>query len=283
VNSVLPHLSTLVSRKKVYRDISDGLKGLHEKEASKGRRYLPNFIIIGAAKSATTTLATILPRHPDIFFCRHKEPKFFGRCYDKGWDWYRKIFRPGKGYALRGEASTMYASRLGSFRYAPELMHRYLPDVKLVYVVRHPMERLVSHWRHLKGRHPGYVAFDKILSKRSASKRLIGCSSYFARLQEFRAFFPDQQIHCLTFEDLTSDPTSALAGLLTFLGASVKPELLLDDGVLPRVNEAGEKGRTYIEAPQWSADMHSKIVDLLEPDAELFLSYLGKPQGYWSW
>jgi hypothetical protein len=283
VNSVLPHLLPLVSRKKVYRAISDGLKGLHHEEASKGRSYLPNFIIIGAAKSATTTLATILPRHPDIFFCRHKEPKFFGRCYDKGWDWYRKIFLPGEGCALRGEASTMYASPLGSFRYTPELMHLYLPDVKLVYIVRHPLERLVSHWRHLKGRHPEYVSFDRILSKRSAAKRLIGCSSYFTRLQEFRQFFPDQQIHCLTFEDLLADPAAVLASLLNFLGATAQPQWLLEDGALPRVNEAGQKGRAYVPAPLWPPEMRSRMVDLLRPDAESFLSYIGKPLSYWTW
>lgn len=283
MNSVVPHLIPVVSRKKVHREIAAGLQGLHERQAFKGRRYLPNFIIIGAAKSATTTLATILPRHPDIFFCRHKEPKFFGRCYDKGWHWYRKIFRPGRGYLLRGEASTMYASPLGSFRYTPALIHRYLPEVKIIYIVRHPLDRLVSHWRHLKGRHPDYIPFDRILSKHSTSKRLIGCSSYFTRIQEFRKFFPDRQIHCLTFEDLVADPSAVLADLLAFLGAPVQPELLLDQGRLPHVNEAGQKGRAYVEPPRWPAELRSVVVKKLKPDAESFLSYIGKPPNYWSW
>lgn len=283
MNSIVTHLLPIVSRKKVFQDISDGLSGLHQEEAVKGAQFLPNFIIIGAAKSATTTLATILPRHPDIFFCRHKEPKFFGRCYDKGWGWYRKIFLPGEGYLLRGEASTMYASPLGSFRYTPELMHQYLPNVKIIYVVRHPLERLVSHWRHLKGRHPEYVPFERILSKRSAAKRLIGCSSYFARIQKFRKFFPDDQIHCLTFEDLLADPVAALSALLEFLGVTVQPELLLDDGRLPRVNNVGDKGRAYVALPRWPAAMRRRTVDLLRPDAELFLDYIGKPKNYWTW
>ena len=279
VSSMIP--STF--KKKLHRDIADGLRGIHEQEAFKGRRYLPNFIIIGAAKSATTTLATVLPRHPDIFFCRHKEPKFFGRCYDKGWRWYRKIFRPGRGYLLRGEASTMYASPLGSFRYTPELMHRYLPELKIIYIVRHPLDRLVSHWRHLKGRHPKYTSFDRILSKRSAARRLVGCSLYFERIQQFRKFYPDQQIHCLTFEDLDADPGPVLAELLGFLGASVHPDRLLDAGRLPRENEAGEKGRKFVDLPQGPTDMRRRMVGLVKPDAELFLSYIGKPLDYWTW
>lgn len=283
MNSLTPFILGKLARKPVYRHISDGLEGLHEKQALKGHSYLPNFIIIGAAKSATTTLATILSRHPDCFVSHPKEPKFFGRRYDRGWPWYRKIFRPGRGYLLRGEASTMYASPLGSFRFTPQLIHRYLPEVKIVYVVRHPLDRLVSHWRHLKGRRPGFVPFERILSKRHPTKLLIGCSSYYARIQQFRKFFPDDQIHCLTFEDLTTEPSVVLAALLDFLGAPVRSELLLDDGRLPMVNEAGDKGRAYVEIPQWPEGMRRKIVDLLRPDAESFLGYVGKPQDYWRW
>ncbi|MGB5134610.1 MAG: sulfotransferase [Prochlorococcaceae cyanobacterium] len=283
MNSLTPFILAKIARKQVYRNILDGLNGLHQQEVHRGQGYLPNFIIIGAAKSATTTLATILPRHPDCFISHPKEPKFFGRRYDRGWSWYRKIFRPGRGYLLRGEASTMYASPLGSFRYTPQLIHHCLPDVKIVYVVRHPLDRLVSHWRHLKGRRPGFVRFDQILSKRHPSKLLIGCSSYYARIQEFRRFFPDDQIHCLTFEDLISEPTLVLSALLKFLGAPILPDFLLDEGRLPVVNEAGDKGRTYVGLPEWPVGMRKKVVDLLRPDAESFLSYIGKPQDYWTW
>lgn len=283
MNLLFSSISPLTPRKKLHRKIAEGIKGLHDKQAQKGGQYLPNFIIIGAAKSATTTLATILPRHPDIFFSRPKEPKFFGRRYGKGWRWYRKIFRPGKGYMFRGEASTMYASTLGSFRYTPRLMHRYLPDVKIIYVVRHPLDRLVSQWRHLKGRQPGYVEFANILSDRRATDLLLGCSQYFSRIQEFRRYFPDEQIHCLTFEDLLDDPHRVLSDLLLFIGASARPDLLLDNGRLPRVNEAGEKGRAYVDVPAWPIRMRRRIVELLKPDSESFLHYIGKTPDYWSW
>ena len=88
-----------------------GLDGKHTNLANKYQETLPNFIIIGAAKSATTTLTTILPKHPDIFISNPKEPKFFGRNYKKGWKWYASRFKPGRDYVLRGEASTMYTCR----------------------------------------------------------------------------------------------------------------------------------------------------------------------------
>ena len=78
--------------------IQKGLKDKHAALALKHEESLPNFIIIGAAKSATTTLTTILPKHPDIFISKPKEPKFFGRYYNKGWDWYASRFSEGSGF-----------------------------------------------------------------------------------------------------------------------------------------------------------------------------------------
>jgi hypothetical protein len=162
-------------------------------------------------------------------------------------------------------------------------MHQYLPNLKIVYVVRHPLDRLVSQWRHLKGRRPDYVAFEDFLSSRHAAQLLIGCSRYYERINCYRHFFPDSQIHCLTFEDLLADPVAVLNGLLSFLGVAAGSEALLDQGALPRVNQAGEKGREFIPCPHWPALLRNRVIELLRPDAEAFLGYVGKPPNYWPW
>jgi hypothetical protein len=264
--------------------IEAGLRGEHEAEVIALGRRVPNFIIIGAAKSATTTLTTILPRHPDFFISRPKEPKFFGRRYDKGWSWYGRLFKAGRSCKLRGEGSTMYASALNSFAQAPALMHRYLPELKLVYVVRNPLDRIVSQWRHRKGRQTRTRDFQGLMRSRHLRKLVVGCSLYHERLQSFRQFYPDAQIHCLTFEDLIAAPRPTLTALLTFLGASTAPEhidLLLDDGRLPRVNEAGDKGRALVEAPPWTDKLRSEVLEVVRPDAERMLAYMGKPLDTW--
>ena len=143
--------------------IQQGLNDEHAALALKHTGSLPNFIIIGAAKSATTTLTTILPKHPDIFISKPKEPKFFGRYYSKGWDWYANRFSDGQGLALRGEGSTMYTSQMKAFKDTPELMHRHLPKLKLIYIVRHPLDRIVSQWRHYRGRHPECPDFSDFM------------------------------------------------------------------------------------------------------------------------
>jgi hypothetical protein len=264
--------------------IEAGLRGDHAADVEALGRRLPNFIIIGAAKSATTTLTTILPRHPEIYISHPKEPKFFGRRYDKGWHWYGRLFKAGKGCRLRGEGSTMYASALKSFTHAPALMHRYLPDLKLVYVVRDPLKRIVSQWRHRKGRQPRTRDFQQLMASRHLRRLVVGCSLYHERLQSFRQFYPDNQIHCLTFEDLIATPRPTLTGLLTFLGASTTGDevsLLLDQGALPQVNEAGEKGRLLVPEPQWSEKLSRQVLEVVRPDAEQMLTYMGKPLNTW--
>jgi hypothetical protein len=266
------------------RVIEAGLRGEHQAEVEALGRRLPNFIIIGAAKSATTTLTTILPRHPDIFVSLPKEPKFFGRRYDKGWQWYGRLFKPGKRCKLRGEGSTMYASALKSFDHAPALMHRYLPNLKLVYVVRDPLKRIESQWRHRKGRHARTHDFRNLMGSSHLRRLVVGCSLYHERLQSFRKFYPDSQIHCLTFEDLVSDPHPTLKTLLQFLGASATPvqvERLLDNGALPQVNEAGDKGRTLVPEPEWTPRLRRQVLNLIRPDAEAMLKYMGKPLDSW--
>ena len=268
---------------KTLNPIQQGLDGAHAELARQHRDSLPNFIIIGAAKSATTTLTTILPQHPDIFISKPKEPKFFGRNYDKGWDWYASLFAKGRDACLRGEGSTMYASRQKKFRHTAELMHRHLPELKLIYIVRHPLDRIVSQWRHVRGRQPHCPDFSELMSDTYLRRLVVGCSMYYRRLSKFRRFYPDQQIHCMTFEDLLANPKPSLEGVLHFLGVNdPQVTMLLDPaGRLPRENEAGAKGRGHVEKPQWQPDLKARVLQKIRPDANKMLAHMGKPLDYW--
>ncbi|RCL51849.1 MAG: sulfotransferase [Synechococcus sp. MED-G70] len=272
-------------KKIINQCIKEGINLRHQTVVDENRAVLPNFIIIGAAKSATTTLANALKRHPDIFISKPKEPKFFGRNYAKGWDWYISRFRKGEGIKFRGEASTMYASQLRSFRKAPKLMSIYLPDVKLIYIVRHPLERIVSQWRHYSspGRHPNCADFSALMSDHRLRTLIVGCSMYYKRLNQYRKFFPDEQIYCMTFEDLLDSPRSSLRKMLKFIGARPKTRKLLDaDGSLPKDNQAGAKGRGHVDVPEWTPSVRQQVTRIIQPDAERMLEYMGKPRDYWT-
>ena len=246
------------------------------------RHILPNFIIIGAAKSASTTLTTILLKHPDIFVSKTKEPKFFGRHYGKGWDWYSSHFSKGKNFSLRGEGSTMYTSELSDFRHTPALMHRYLPELKLIYIVRHPLDRIVSQWRHHRGRRPNCSDFSELMRDRDLRRRIVGCSMYYKQVSRFRKFYPDEQIHCMTFEDLLATPKRSLQQMMIFLGVKPRIKRMLDkNGCLPHENEAGAKGRGHVSRPEWDEQVKTKVLKGIRPDAQKMLAFMGKSSDYW--
>ena len=72
---------------------------------------LPNFLVIGAAKSATTSLCELLGQHPDVFILDPKEPHFFTRHYELGWKWYKSLFSNAGSYERIGEGSTSYSQK----------------------------------------------------------------------------------------------------------------------------------------------------------------------------
>ena len=249
--------------------------------------WMPSLIIIGAPKSATSTLAYTLSKHESIFCCQPSEPKFFGSKYYKGWSWYSKIFLKGKSHKTRLEASTKYASSDELFKRTPELIHSHIPNAKLIYVARNPIERSISHWRHLKGRFTNkkIANFSKILDNKYLYSRIIACSMYFKQIKRFRKYFPDDQIHCMTFEDLTTKPCETLATLFKFTDVSGDPEKLLrtEDGIkkLRHENQAGAKGRAFVEAPKLSKKLKSRLQSQFKGDSRRFLKYMKKPADYW--
>jgi hypothetical protein len=112
-------------------------------------RPLPDFIVIGAMKSATTTLHEQFARQPGLFMSRPKEPNFFSddRNYARGLDWYQSCFNGCGNEQIVGESSTHY-SKLPTHPHTVARMVRALPQVKLIYIMRHPIDRLASHYLH---------------------------------------------------------------------------------------------------------------------------------------
>jgi Sulfotransferase family len=111
--------------------------------------HRPDFIVVGAMKSATTTLHEQLARQPGVFMSRPKEPNFFSDDpnYARGLGWYSSLFTAAGTGLLRGESSTHY-TKLPTFPRTVERMARHLPRAKLIYVMRHPIDRLVSQYVH---------------------------------------------------------------------------------------------------------------------------------------
>jgi len=142
---------------------------------------------------------------------------------------------------------------------------------------------MVSHWRHWKGRKPGFVDFNSIYKSPHAERLIIGCSRYFERISAFRAGFDDSQILPITLEDMESDPAGILKRIFEFI--SVDPGVdLLDNGRLRRVNtaEEGRRNRVLISNPEWNPKFKKRVINDLQPDTDKFLSWMGKPKDFWN-
>jgi Sulfotransferase domain len=184
--------------------------------ASSATGALPNLIIIGAQKCGTSGLHYHLGLHPEVAMSRPKELNFFiaERNWRRGEDWYRRHFDPAA--KVRGEASpnyTAFPQHVG----VPERMASVVPDAKLIYVLRDPLQRIAAHWVHnyAKRREKGTLA--ETLSHPNTS--YLQRSQYAMQLQQFLNHYPREQIMILDQEDFRKDRTDTLRRVFEFAGA----------------------------------------------------------------
>jgi hypothetical protein len=200
--------------------------------------HRPDFIVIGAMKSATTTLHEQLARQPGIFVSRPKEPNFFSddEIYARGWGWYSSLFRAARMTDLRGESSTHY-SKLPTYPRTVERMVRDLPGVKLIYVMRHPIDRLISQYVH------ELTAGRITQGLRDALVRhpeLIDYSRYSMQLEPFLEAYGSEGVLPVFFPRLVSQSQAELERIARFLG--YEGPLSWDEG-LPAQNRGRDRLR----------------------------------------
>ncbi len=184
--------------------------------ASSVAGALPNLIIVGAQKCGTSGLHYHLGLHPEVSMSKPKELNFFieERNWPRGEEWYRRHFDPGA--KVRGESSpnyTAFPQHVG----VPERMASVVPDAKLIYVLRDPLQRIAAHWVHnyAKRREKGTLA--ETLSHPNTS--YLQRSQYAMQLQQFLNHFPRESIMILDQEDFRKDRTETLRRVFEFAGA----------------------------------------------------------------
>lgn len=197
---------------------------------------LVDFIVIGAMRAGTTMLNDILAQHPQIAMARMKETDFFieQKNYGRGTDWYRSEFADDR--PLRGEVSPNY-SKARDFPGVPERIHAHCPDARLVYIVRDPVERALSHYAH--GWTMGRITLTpEELVGGPQYQGMLDASRYAHQLQHYRAVFPAEQILVLDYESFIADPQPHYDVLLAHIGA---PPMALPQA--RRQNESRELAR----------------------------------------
>ena len=200
------------------------------------KNNLPNFIIIGAMKAATTSLYTYLKQHPEIFMPTVKEPMFFNNYQQKNnyiikgrkrkkittLKQYKRLFDDVKSESAIGEASPAYIYN----QKAAELIKKEIPDVKIIAVLRQPMERAYSNFLHAKrAGKESENDFTKAFHLEEKRKKenwspLYHYKSkgfYFQQLQIYFNLFPKKNIKVLLFEDVIKNATESTREIFEFL------------------------------------------------------------------
>ncbi|MGH2728637.1 MAG: sulfotransferase family protein [Actinomycetota bacterium] len=178
---------------------------------------LPTFLVIGAMKSGTTSLHAYLGAHPDVFMAEPKELDFFveGKNLERGLDWYEERFGAAGDARARGEASTNYTKH-PFFPDVPERIARVIPDVRLIYVVRHPIRRMVSQYLH----HVAEYGERKPAAEALLSNPMIfALSDYATQIERYLDHFSREQILIVTSEDLYGRRAETMRTIYRFVGA----------------------------------------------------------------
>jgi ParB-like chromosome segregation protein Spo0J len=183
---------------------------------------LPTFVVIGAMKAGTTTFASHLDRHPEIFVSRPKEPQFFSQRWDRGLEWYETLFEKAGDAIARGEASTTY-TKLPMHPEAAERMAATIPDARLIYLVRDPVDRMRSHWLHRVHDGEETRPIEQALRE---EPRYTNRSRYAMQLEHYLERFPRQHMYVVQAEEMYVDPAAVLPNVFRFLGVDPNAPIL---------------------------------------------------------
>lgn len=201
---------------------------------------LPDFLVIGVPKAGTTAVHAALAHHPDLFLSKVKEPKYFltdGPPPTRGgpgdaqtyrehvWrrEDYEALFDAAPDGALRGESTPFYLYD----RFAQCRIRRAIPDVRMIALLRDPVERAHSNWAHLWSY--GLEPIDDFIEACRAEKRraeagwaifwrYVSLGRYGEQLQDLYGLFPRDQVLTLRYRRLCREPARALDMICEFLG-----------------------------------------------------------------
>ena len=243
---------------------------------------LPDFLIIGAQKSGTTTLRSLLDQHPGIYMAKSDEPPFeelhffdHDGKWSRGFDWYRSHFF--RSELLQGEKTPNYLSDLN----AQQRMFATVPDARLIIMLRNPVDRAYSAWNQFNQQLEissqwGWeeMAFEQafergVREREGVFANLIGSGMYMPQISHLLRFYSRDQIHILITERFRLAPEDEYRKVLAFLG-------LTPEGGVDFMNH---NVRRYSQ-PMAQAT-RQRLGQFYQPYNELLFRFLGERVAEW--
>lgn len=180
------------------------------------KRTYPNFLIVGLMKAGTTTLYDLITLHPKVVRAREKELHYFSRDYnviipDYIWSLeYREMlnYNPGS-FKLHGEASPSYIS-------VPERIFNFNSDCKILIILRDPVEKIISQYRHYRTR--GLESREpKDIFSNHVENNYIADIDYWPNIMRFIKLFGEKNVSLISLEYLSSSPIECMNDVFNFL------------------------------------------------------------------
>ena len=274
-------------------------------------------IVIGAMKAATSTICAFLERNDAVYMAPGVEPNYF--CWDanyaKGHKWYENLLAGRRHEAICAEGSNNYACCV-LYPDTAARMAAYNPDMKIIYMVRNPLARIVSAWIQNRADKGDDVPSTLDAAVQQMPDIFVGQSRYWHNLTQYREHFCDDQIFIGFTEDLYRDPDRFYTDLCAFL--QIAPPAPLQVGGAAHLNKSVGKRvpsqaysalkrlplaglfkallptsfkallrtriltRKVIDRPVFSPDVRADLVKILGPDAAALLAHCRKPADFWS-
>lgn len=173
---------------------------------------LPDFLVIGAVKAGTTWVWNVLRDHPEVYVPEKKEIRFFNVNWHRGVEWYADWFQ-GAGDRVAGEVSPEYLID----REAARRIRETVPDVRLIVILRNPVDRAYSHVRM----HCNRGSIDPTdIEGRITDDVFIEPGLYGDKLSMYLDLFDRQQLQVVKYADLAARPTEIFGEIFEFLGVS---------------------------------------------------------------
>jgi len=268
---------------------------------------VPTFLVMGAMRSGTTSLAVYLREHPEVFIPREKELHFFDWRWERGVSWYRERFAGAGTRTAVGEATPMYMY----YPDARERMASSVPEARLIAILRNPIDRAYSHYwfnRSLAIEDRPFadaLAGEPVHEPPGAERHnfmYVDMGRYARQLRAVCEFYPREALLVILFEDLVDRPEQTFSEVCRFLGVdhTRKPGLAgkpnneyaeyrsralqkLAWSAPPSVRRAIRKfNRRRVEYPQMDRALHRELASRLSGDIQDLAAWLGRDLSAWT-
>lgn len=228
-------------------------------------RMKPNFIIVGAAKSGTTSLYNYLTQHPQVVPALKKEINYWNGYKPFGLKWYRGNFPIISNKKITGEASINYLK----FPHIAEKIFKDFPKVKIIILLRNPVDRIFSDYNYQKNFNKREsltfeeaLTFEEFRFKAPFHYRIN--SIYIEQIKPYFEVFPKDQIKILDFDELVISPQFVMDEVCKFLK-------------IPKKNDWKFKIYNKLEYDQKiNPSTKSWLSDFFKPYNEQLFKFLGK-------